>query len=522
MRGTNDAREEAPRPVCLIILDGFGVAAEGGANAITVARTPNYDSYIKNYPQTTLGASGVDVGLPVGQMGNSEVGHLNMGAGRIVPQELTRINQAIEDRSFFANSVLTDAVRRVWEAGSTLHIMGLLSDGGVHSLDTHLFALLKLAKEAGLPEVNIHAFLDGRDTLPRSALQYVDSLEHELQGLGVGRIATVCGRYYAMDRDHRWERVKEAYDALVHGVGLTALTAAAAVEQSYVANIGDEFVKPTIISADQSLAEGGQIGPDDVVIFFNFRADRARELTEALTTPRFIGFDRGDRPPRPHFVCLTQYDDDCNLQTVFAPQTLKNILAEVVSDHGLTQLHIAETEKYAHVTFFFNGGLEEPLPGEERILIPSPKVATYDLRPEMSAFEVAERTAGAVRDGGYDLIVVNFANADMVGHTGMLDAAVEALEAVDMAVLQVVEAVLAAGGVAVITADHGNVEQMVEDDGDPWTAHTLSRVPLILAGAGSVGLKEGARLADIAPTILALMGLPIPAEMSGDNLLDTR
>ncbi len=520
---TPEKLKKGRRPVCLIIMDGFGVAPESGNNAITVARTPNYDSYIRDYPQTTLGASGSDVGLPEGQMGNSEVGHLNIGAGRIVYQDLTRINRAVEDGSFFDNEILTGVAAAAKEAGGALHLMGLLSDGGVHSQDTHLFALLRLAKEAGLAEVNVHCFLDGRDTPPRSALQYIRELEEQMRRLGVGRIATVSGRYYAMDRDHRWDRVKEAYDVMVYGEGETAESASVAVEAAYASNLGDEFVKPTVIIGPGPTGRAprnGRLETGDVAIFFNFRADRAREMTEALIAVDFGGFDRGPQPPRLHFVCLTEYDDAFSLPVAFKPQRLESILAKVVADHGLRQLHIAETEKYAHVTFFFNGGIEEPFAGEDRVLVPSPKIATYDLQPEMSAFEVAKKTTEAVCSKEYDLVIVNFANPDMVGHTGSLDAAVEALEVVDKVVLQVVEAVRGCGGVAVITSDHGNAEQMAEDHGGPWTAHTTSRVPFIIIGADGVEIKEGTRLADVSPTILALMGLPIPAEMTGENLLD--
>lgn len=508
----------------MIILDGFGVAPAGSDNAITVARTPNLDSYLRDCPHTTLVASGSDVGLPEGQMGNSEVGHLNIGAGRVVYQGLTRINRAIEDGSFGANPVLLDAVKSAKESGRALHLMGLLSDGGVHSQSTHLYALLRLAKEQGPTEIFIHCFLDGRDTSPRSARQYIEELEDKLREIGVGWIATVCGRYYAMDRDRRWERVKSAYDALVYGQGGTAPTAAAAVEESYVAGEGDEFVKPTVITGTAEVAAGsdapGRVREGDSVIFFNFRADRAREITEAFTDPEFTGFDRGPNPPGTTFVCLTQYDDDFDLEVAFEPERMTNMLAEVLAAHGLKQLHVAETEKYAHVTFFFNGGVEDPVPGEDRILVPSPQVATYDLQPEMSAPEVADETVAAIESGVYDFIVVNFANADMVGHTGHLDAAVKALEAVDLAALRIVDAAKDNGGVCVITSDHGNAEQMTAAGGRPWTAHTTSRVPFILVGAGSARIRTGTKLADIAPTILSLLRLPTPPEMTGTDLLD--
>jgi 2,3-bisphosphoglycerate-independent phosphoglycerate mutase len=508
-----------PRPVCLIILDGFGVAPEGSDNAIALARTPGYDSYLRDCPQTTLAAAGLDVGLPDGQMGNSEVGHLNIGAGRVVYQELTRIDRAIEDGSFFENPVLVEAVENAKADGRALHLMGLLSDGGVHSKNTHLYSLLRLAKARGLESVFVHCFLDGRDTPPQSALNYIEALELKMREIGVGQIATVCGRYYAMDRDRRWDRVKLAYDALVYGHGAAAPTAEAAVEQSYSADENDEFVKPTVISVVAE-NDNGRINNGDSVIFFNFRADRARELTEALITPDFRDFDRGPGPPKVDFVCLTQYEKSFDSAVAFKPENIKNTLAEVVAANGLKQLHIAETEKYAHVTFFFNGGIEEPVPGEDRVLVPSPKVATYDTIPEMSAFEVADKTVTAIKSGKYDFIVINFANADMVGHTGYLDAAVKALEAVDQAVRRVVDAALEQGGVALITADHGNAEHMRGPNGDPWTAHTTSRVPLVLVGGAGVRLKNGARLADIAPTVLSLLDLPVPAEMTGENLLE--
>ncbi len=524
MVSPEELKKQGCRPVCLIIMDGFGVAPEGDGNAITLARTPNYDSYIRDYPHTTLSAAGIDVGLPEGQMGNSEVGHLNIGSGRIVYQDLTRINQAIKDGSFFDNPILKAAVAAAKEADGTLHLMGLLSDGGVHSLDEHIFALLRMAKEAGVEKVDVHCFLDGRDTPPQSALKYIRALEEEMRRVGVGRIATVCGRYYAMDRDHRWDRVKEAYDALVYGHGAMAETASAAVEAAYAQDLSDEFVKPTVITGAGpnvgGAAGSGELHAGDTVIFFNFRSDRAREMTEALTVADFDGFDRGPNPPHLNFVCLTEYDDDCGLPVAFGPQKLENILAQVVAEDGLRQLHIAETEKYTHVTFFFNGGVEEPFAGEDRVLVPSPKVATYDLQPQMSADKVVEKTTEAVCSGDYDLIIVNFANPDMVGHTGHLSATIEALEVVDTAVRQIVDAVLGCGGAAVISADHGNAETMAEADGDPRTAHSTSRVPLIVVGVDGVGLKKGARLADIAPTVLALMGLPVPSEMTGENLLD--
>lgn len=501
------------RPVCLIILDGFGVADPGPANAITVAGTPNYDSYPATYPHTTLEAAGADVGLPDGQMGNSEVGHLNIGAGRIVYQDLTRIGKAVADGDFFTNPALLQAVDKAKVGGGVLHLLGLLSDGGVHSHNTHLYALLRLAKDRGLDRVFVHCFLDGRDTPPRSALAYVQELEDKMVEIGAGKIATVSGRYYAMDRDRRWDRVKLAYDALVYGRGERADSAAEAVERAYAAGANDEFVKPTIIAGVD-----GSVRTGDSVIFFNFRADRARQLTAALTQPGFDGFDTGPSPPQVFFVCLALYDIDFKLPVAFGPEAHKNILAQVLAERGLKQLHIAETEKYAHVTFFFNGGVEEPYPGEDRTMVPSPKVATYDLQPEMSASEVAGKVVEAVTSGKYDFIVVNFANCDMVGHTGMMAAAVKAIEAVDAAIGSIVDTVRAAGGAIIITADHGNAEQMAEPDGKPRTAHTSNRVPMVYISEDKAGLKPG-RLADIAPTVLTVMGIPIPPEMTGECLL---
>lgn len=504
---------KAPRPVCLIILDGFGVAEAGLGNAISLANIPNYDSYLTDYPQTILGAAGVDVGLPVGQMGNSEVGHLNIGAGRIVYQDLTRIGKAIDDGSFFSNPVLIEAVDRAKEKGKALHLMGLLSDGGVHSHINHLYALLKLAKDRGLDKVFVHCFLDGRDTPPQSALAYIKELEAEIDKIGVGRIATISGRYYAMDRDNRWDRVKHAYDALVYGRGERAPTAEAAVVRSYDTGVNDEFVKPVVI--DSGL---GRIEDGDSAVFFNFRADRARQLTAALTQSAFDGFNRGPMP-KIFLVCLAEYDANFNLPVAFGPEPLKNILAEVLAKKGLKQLHIAETEKYAHVTFFFNGGVEEPYPGEDRILVPSPKVSTYDLQPEMSAPEVTDKVIAAVESGRYDFIVVNFANCDMVGHTGVLTAAIKAVETIDRSIGGIVKAVQSAGGAVLITADHGNAEKMTDADGKPRTAHTTDPVPLIYISGQAAFIKPG-RLADIAPTILTVIGIPVPPEMTGTSLID--
>ncbi len=504
------------RPVCLIILDGVGVARAGETNALTVADTPNLDNYKENYPHTTLKAAGADVGLPDGQMGNSEVGHLNLGAGRVIYQDLTRIDRAIDDGSFFQNQVLMAVVDEAKAAGSTLHLMGLVSDGGVHSQNTHLFALLKLAKDRGLDKVVVHCFLDGRDTPPQSALTFISQLEEKMREIRAGRIATVSGRYYAMDRDKRWERTKLAYDALVFGQGQKALSAIEAVERSYEKGENDEFVLPTIIGA------GSRIQDRDSVIFFNFRSDRARQLTIALTQKKFDFFDRESGPPRTFFVSLTLYDEKNNLPVAFDQEKITNTLAEALAVQGLKQIHIAETEKYAHVTFFLNGGVEEHVAGEDRVLIPSPKVATYDLVPQMSAQEVAIKTVAAIETREYDFVVINLANCDMVGHTGMLGATVDAVVAIDSAIGQIVEAVMNQGGATIITSDHGNAEEMVEPDGKPRTAHTSNSVPMILITDRPLGLKKGRRLADVAPTILSLMDVPIPPEMSGENLLTSR
>ena len=513
------SRFEGPngiRPVCLIILDGVGVARAGETNALTVANTPNLDGYESNRPHTTLRAAGADVGLPDGQMGNSEVGHLNLGAGRVVYQDLTRINRAIEDGSFFQNQVLADAVDKAKATGSTLHLMGLVSDGGVHSQNSHLFALLKLAKERGLDKVIVHCFLDGRDTPPQSALTFISQLEEKMREIGVGKVGTVSGRYYAMDRDKRWQRTKLAYDALVFGQGQKAPSASEAVERSYEKGENDEFVLPTIIGAYDRIQDG------DSVIFYNFRSDRARQLTMALTEPEFDSFDRGLGPPRTFFVSLTLYDAKFNLSVAFDQEKITNTLAEVLAAEGLRQIHLAETEKYAHVTFFLNGGVEEEVAGEDRVLIPSPKVATYDLMPQMSAQEVAAKAVTAIETRTYDFIVINFANCDMVGHTGILSAAVDAAAAVDSVIGRIVEAIGNQGGATIITSDHGNAEQMIEADGQPRTAHTSNRVPMILITNRSLGLKEGNRLADVAPTILSLMDIPLPPEMTGENLLISR
>lgn len=503
------------KPVALIILDGYGYREEEKGNAIAAAKTPNMDKLMATCSNTTIHASGMDVGLPEGQMGNSEVGHTNIGAGRIVYQELTRITKSIQDGDFFENEALVRAMTHCKEKGTALHLLGLLSDGGVHSHNTHLYALVEMAKRMGLEKVFVHGFLDGRDVPPSSGADFVKALYEKLQEIGVGKIASVMGRYYAMDRDNRWERVEKAYRAMVLGDGVACECPYEAVLASYKEEVTDEFVLPTVVC--ENGAPVGKIAEDDAVVFFNFRPDRAREITRTLVDPAFSGFAREYFPV--HYVCMTQYDKDMpHVEVAFRPESLDNTFGAYISKHGLRQLRIAETEKYAHVTFFFNGGVEQPYENEERILIPSPKVATYDLKPEMSAYEVTDAVVAEIKAEKFDVIVLNFANCDMVGHTGVFDAAVAAVEAVDTCVGRVIDAIGSVGGVALITADHGNADQMIdEENGGAFTAHTTNVVPLVLVGDDR-GLKEG-RLADLAPTLLELMGLPKPAEMSGESLL---
>ena len=497
-------------PTTLIIMDGFGIAPPAGDNAVTLAKTPVLDKLLKEYAHTTLSASGLDVGLPAGQMGNSVVGHTNIGGGRVVFQDLPRISRAIEDGSFFKNDAYNAAMDSCLKNGSSLHLYGLLSDGGVHSHIEHLFALLQLAKDKGLERVYIHCFLDGRDVSPTSGKGFVQELQDKCAALGVGRIATVMGRYYAMDRDKRWERVQMAYDAMVYGEGHHNSDPVAAVAESYANNITDEFVEPVVVDGD------GTINDNDSIIFFNFRPDRAREITRAIVDPDFDGFRREFFPTT--YVCNTEYDATMpNVLVAWPRIAVKNGLGEYLSSMGMTQLRIAETEKYAHVTFFFNGGVETQYPGEDRVLVASPKVATYDLQPEMSAFEVCDKCVERIESGAYDVIILNFANCDMVGHTGVLEAAVKAVETVDTCVGRVVDATLKMGGIAMVTADHGNAEDMKQPDGSPMTAHTTNLVPFILCGAGTE-LRPG-RLADIAPTILDVMGLACPPEMDGKTLI---
>ena len=491
-------------------MDGFGLTGGVTGNAVRAARTPRLDQFFQEFANTTLKASGLDVGLPEGQMGNSEVGHTNIGAGRVVFQDLPRITKSIADGDFFRNPAYTHAMDACKAKGTSLHLMGLLSDGGVHSHLDHLFALLKMAKEKGLEKVYIHAFLDGRDVSPTSGADFVARTVEACRATGVGKIATVMGRYYAMDRDKRWERVQMAYDAMVYGEGRHNSDPAAAVAASYADGVTDEFVEPVVIDSE------GTISDNDSIIFFNYRPDRAREITRAIVDPDFDGFQREFFPTT--YVCNTEYDASMpNVLVAWPRIAVKNGLGEYLSSMGMTQLRIAETEKYAHVTFFFNGGVEKQCPGEDRVLVPSPKVATYDLQPEMSAFEVCDKCVERIESGAYDVIILNFANCDMVGHTGVLEAAVKAVETVDTCVGKVVDATLKMGGIAMVTADHGNAEDMKQPDGSPMTAHTTNLVPFILCGAGTE-LRPG-RLADIAPTILDVMGLACPEEMDGKTLI---
>jgi 2,3-bisphosphoglycerate-independent phosphoglycerate mutase len=503
------------RPVVLMVLDGWGCAPAGPGNAVSLARTPSFDRFVREFPSGTLDASGVAVGLPPGQMGNSEVGHLNIGAGRIVYQDLTRISKAIEDGEFFENRVLKQACAKAVGRSGTLHLMGLVSEGGVHSDMGHLRACLELAAREGVADVVVHAFLDGRDTLPRSAKGYLAQVQQTMDGLGVGRFGVISGRYYAMDRDTRWERTKLAYDALVHAQGFIAADAQAAVDAAYRRGENDEFVQPTVVAPEHD----SRITDGDVCIFFNFRPDRARQLTRAFFDAGFDGFDRRPHPPMVDFVTMTEYKREYPLPVAFPPEHPTHVLADVLAGRGLRQLHIAETEKYAHVTFFFNGGVEAPVPGEDRVLVPSPRdVPTYDHRPEMSAFAVTDELVERIDDDVYDFIIVNYANADMVGHSGVIPAAVKAVETVDECLGRVVEAALARGGACIVTADHGNADNMLEPDGDVNTAHSLNLVPLIATVKG-VEVRDGGQLCDLAPTVLALMGIPQPEEMTGASLL---
>ncbi len=499
-----------------MILDGFGLKNEVFGNAIKAANTPNLDRIFDTYPNTSLAASGLAVGLPDGQMGNSEVGHLNIGAGRIVYQELTRITKAIEDGIFAGNNAILGAINHAKETDGALHVMGLMSDGGVHSHMDHIKATLALAASNGLKKIYLHCFMDGRDVPPTSGIDYVKEMEKFIQQTGkeVMSIGIVSGRYYAMDRDKRWDRVKLAYDALTLGEGRLAESGSAAVEFAYANNETDEFIMPTICNKEATVKDG------DSIIFCNFRPDRAREITRAFVDAEFDGFDRTKQIANLQYVCMTQYDATMpNVNVAFPPASINNTLGEYLSSLGKTQLRIAETEKYAHVTFFFNGGVEKPNTLEDRLLIPSPEVATYDLQPEMSAYQVTEKVIEEIKSSKYDCIILNFANPDMVGHTGVFDAAVKAIEAVDECVGKVVEAILEAEGQILITADHGNADDMLDENENVVTAHSTNPVPLIHVAANPATLKDGGKLCDIAPTMLTLMGLPIPGEMTGVALV---
>lgn len=505
--------------ILLLVMDGYGLNHRKEGNAVALAYKPNLDEIFAKYPYGTLGASGLDVGLPEGQMGNSEVGHLNLGAGRVVYQEITRIDKAIGEKTFCENPVLVEAMEQVKRRGSSLHIMGLVSDGCVHSSPNHLYALLKLAKEKNVTRVFVHAFLDGRDASPTGGADYVQELLNTFDELGLGDLASVAGRYYAMDRDKRWDRIEKAYRAMVNGEGNHTDDVISAIRKSYAQNVTDEFVIPTVVARKGDYREG-RIKRGDVGIFFNFRADRARQLSHALTDVDFKEFDRPDDLTI-DLVSMTLHDEKLKTKVAFPPVKLINVLGEVLAREGRNQLRIAETEKYAHVTFFFSGGEEKPFEGEDRILIHSPKVATYDLKPEMSAFEVTERVTREIKSKKYDFILLNYANPDMVGHTGVLSAAVKAVEAVDRCVGEVVGAVMEAGGFALVTSDHGNAEKMVDpNNGEVFTAHTTDRVPFTLVMDQFKGkLREGGRLADVAPTILHLMNIKKPEEMDGESLI---
>ena len=505
----------AKKPVLLCIMDGFGwVPEETFGNAVVAAKKPHLDALMAKYPMTTINASGMAVGLPEGQMGNSEVGHTNMGAGRIVYQQLTLITKSIKDGEMLQNPVLVKNMRAAIDAGKAIHLMGLVGTGGVHSHADHWFGVLEMAKHLGAKNVYLHCITDGRDTDPHSGKGFLADLQAKLDELGIGKIASVSGRYYAMDRDNNWDREEKAYAAFVYGEGNHAANAAEAIEASYAADVTDEFVIPVVT------CEGGRVQDGDTVIFMNFRPDRARQMTRIFCDDDFKGFERRGGRKQVHYVCMAEYDATMpNCEVAYPPVELKNVLGQYLSENGKTQLRIAETEKYAHVTFFFNGGVEAPYEGEDRCVIPSPKVATYDLKPEMSAPEVAAECKKRIESGKYDVIILNFANCDMVGHTGVFDAAVKAVEAVDAAVKEVVEAVLAAGGCAFLTADHGNAEKMMNPDGTPFTAHTTNVVPFVAIGCGDVKLREGGCLADIAPTMLPYIGLPVPAEMTGKSII---
>ncbi len=539
----NDYRKyNFSKPLCLIILDGWGLSTNTEGNAIKLANTPNMDNYSARYPNTALFSSGEAVGLPDNQMGNSEVGHLNIGAGRVVYQEFTRISKAIREGDFFKNEILISAVKNVIKNNSCFHIMGLVSDGGVHSHISHLKALVELAKKNNLKKLHIHAFLDGRDVPPRSAILFLKDLEEYLKQEGIGEIATVSGRYYAMDRDNRWDRVKKAYDAMVYRKGEVFQSSIELVEKSYQSGIDDEFVVPALVQVKDN--DCARIKSGDSVVFFNFRPDRARQITKSFIYDDFNEFDRGPNPPKVYFVCMTQYNKEYNAPVAFPPTEIKNTLGEVISNNGLKQLRIAETEKYAHVTFFFNGGVEKAYLNEDRVLIPSPKVATYDLKPEMSAFEVTDKVVELIDKNIYDVIIINYANPDMVGHTGILEAAIKAIETVDKCVGMVINKINEKNGIGIITADHGNAEEMVDcNDRSAITAHSTSMVPFIICSnqikrlkgellfkkllsqqklekiTKDEYIKKFGALCDIAPTILELLNIEKPLDMTGNSLI---
>ena len=505
----------AKKPVLLCIMDGFGwVPDKTYGNAISAAKTPVLDELMRTYPYTTINASGMAVGLPEGQMGNSEVGHTNIGAGRIVYQQLTLITKSILDGTMKENDVLVRNMKAAIDAGKAIHFMGLLGTGGVHSHMEHLFGLLDMAKHLGAKDVYCHCIMDGRDTDPHSGKGFLADLQGKLDAIGLGKIATVTGRYYAMDRDSNWDRIQKAYAAFVYGEGEHAPDAGTCIDRSYENGVTDEFVVPCVT------CEGGRVSEGDTVVFLNFRPDRARQITRTFVDDAFTGFERRFGRFPVHYVCMAEYDATMpNVEVAYPPVELTNVLGEYLAKNGKTQLRIAETEKYAHVTFFFNGGVEAPYAGEDRKVIPSPKVATYDLKPEMSAYEVAEECASRIRSGRYDVVILNFANCDMVGHTGVFDAAVRAVEAVDACVGKVWEATREMGGCMFLTADHGNADHMKNEDGTPFTAHTTNPVPFLAAGVGPVKLRQGGCLADIAPTMLPYVGLPVPGEMTGRSLI---
>ena len=504
----------AKKPIALIIMDGYGINNTTAGNAIAAAKKPHLDKYLAEYPHTQLQASGLAVGLPDGQMGNSEVGHTNIGAGRVVYQMLVKISKDIEDGKIYDNKALTDAMESAKKNGKALHLIGLLSNGGVHSHIGHLFGLLEMAKKHGLEKVYIHSFHDGRDVPPTSGIEFMRELVDETKKLGVGKVATLCGRYYAMDRDNAWDRVEKAYDAMVLGEGVQENDPVEAIQHSYDNGVTDEFILPAVIDKDGMIKEG------DSVIMINFRPDRARQITRAFVDPDFNGFERKKGYFPLNYVCMAQYDAEMpNVTVAYPPEQLKMTFGEYISEQGMTQLRIAETQKYAHVTFFFNGGEERQFEGEERILIKSPDVPTFDLKPEMSAYEVCDAVCNAINEDKFDVIILNYANCDMVGHTGVFDAAVKAVEAVDECVGRMVDALLAKGGKAIITADHGNADCMVDPETNSvFTAHTTNPVPMIVIGQGDVKLKEG-RLCDLCPTMLEMMGLPKPEEMTGESLI---